>query len=107
LKLVDPTIKLISCGKEGIDDWDLVVLKECIEVIDFHSLHLYTRGPAHEVCQTDLISRSNTLTHMHAKVNVMTPAIAEKGISITRSFIDIARIHKKVSHEVGICFDEW
>lgn len=83
------------------------MLKECIEVIDFHSLHLYTRGPAHEVCRTYFIPLSSILTHFHAKANVMTPAIAEKGISITRSFIDIARIHKKVSHEVGICFDEW
>ncbi|KAL8279441.1 hypothetical protein RQP46_008253 [Phenoliferia psychrophenolica] len=100
LKLIDPSIKLVSCGKEGTDDWDLVVLMECFDVIDYHSLHLYTRGPQHEV-------------------NAMSPALAERGIRITREYINLARMAKDrgppaydwdgkpSTKDVGICFDEW
>jgi alpha-N-arabinofuranosidase len=42
LKLVDPSIQLILCGKTGYDDWDRYVLQECIQYTDMHSIHIYT-----------------------------------------------------------------
>jgi alpha-L-arabinofuranosidase len=42
LKLVDPGIQLILCGKTGHDDWDRYVLQECIQYTDMHSIHIYT-----------------------------------------------------------------
>lgn len=39
LKLVDPNIKLVSCGITGMDDWDRVVLQELVGFVDLHSLH--------------------------------------------------------------------
>jgi alpha-N-arabinofuranosidase len=53
LKLLDPSIELILCGKEANCGWDYHVLKECIKydqhafgnggcLIEMHSIHLYT-----------------------------------------------------------------
>ena len=60
LKLLDPSIKLILCGKEGPTTWDAYVLKECMRwephalggsaekaLIDMHSIHLYTAAQGH------------------------------------------------------------
>lgn len=59
LKLLDPTIELILCGKEGKDGWDYHVLKECVinrgetlgsgggTLIDMHSIHRYTSSEDH------------------------------------------------------------
>lgn len=42
LKLADPNIHLVLCGKTGHDDWDRYVLQECCDLIDMHSIHIYT-----------------------------------------------------------------
>ena len=42
LKLVDPSIKLVSCGEEGNSQWDRTVLQELVGEVDMHSIHLYT-----------------------------------------------------------------
>jgi alpha-L-arabinofuranosidase len=44
LKLLDPSITLILCGKNGHSDWDRYVLQESIQWIDMHSIHMYTFG---------------------------------------------------------------
>ncbi|KAF9558449.1 glycoside hydrolase family 51 protein [Agrocybe pediades] len=89
LRLLDPTIKLIACGETGFSDWDRVVLKKLAPVVDFHSIHLYT------------VSEGKHL------VNVVGPAAAEKGIEITKSLIDLAKIECGLSKELTVCFDEW
>ncbi|KAF8970851.1 glycoside hydrolase family 51 protein [Flammula alnicola] len=89
LRLLDPTIKLISCGETGFSDWDRVTIRKLAPVVDFHSIHLYT------------VSEGK-----HA-VNVMGPAAAEKGLEITRSLIDLAKIESGLSKELTVCFDEW
>lgn len=61
LKLLDPSITLILCGKDGLSWWDAYVLKECIKwevhglggdktksLIDMHSIHIYTASKHHE-----------------------------------------------------------
>ena len=40
--MLDPSIILILCGKDGYSDWDRFVLQECITITDMHSIHLYT-----------------------------------------------------------------
>ena len=50
LKLVDPSIKLILCGLNGTADWDRYVLQECVDVIDMHSIHLYTYSHEYAGC---------------------------------------------------------
>jgi hypothetical protein len=42
LKLLDPSITLILCGKDGYSDWDRYTLQQCITDADMHSIHLYT-----------------------------------------------------------------
>lgn len=39
LRLVDPTIKLVLCGREGSDDWDREILQGCLDSIDWLSIH--------------------------------------------------------------------
>ncbi|KAH9475530.1 putative alpha-L-arabinofuranosidase C [Psilocybe cubensis] len=89
LRLLDPSIKLISCGENGYSDWDRVTLRKLAPVVDFHSIHLYTTS------------------HGKHLVNVMGPAAAEKGIEITRSLIDLAKIEGGLSKDLTVCFDEW
>lgn len=104
LKLLDPSIKLVLCGKEGPTHWDYHVTKECINytmhvlgnndassLIDMHSIHIYTAS------------------NDHLK-NVTAPRQAERAIEVTASLIDLARIENKVPPKVPkqkICFDEW
>ena len=42
LKLLDPGIRLVSCGQTGLDDWDRVVIDGLARYVDLHSIHLYT-----------------------------------------------------------------
>lgn len=61
LKLLDPSLKLILCGFNGLSSWDSYVIKECVRndphglggnnttasLIDMHSIHLYTASSDH------------------------------------------------------------
>src|SRR5439155_146244 len=47
MKRTDPSIQLIGCGQNGWSEWDEITLSGLAEVIDFHSIHLYTGGPDH------------------------------------------------------------
>ncbi|THU88547.1 glycoside hydrolase family 51 protein [Dendrothele bispora CBS 962.96] len=89
LRLLDPSIQIVSCGETGYADWDRVTLKKLVPVVDYHSIHIYT------VSEGD-----------HS-VNVMGPAAAEKAIDITKSLIDLAKIESGLDKEVTVCFDEW
>ncbi|KAF5346825.1 hypothetical protein D9756_010564 [Leucocoprinus leucothites] len=89
LRLLDPSIQLISCGETGYADWDDVILRKLAPVVDYHSIHIYT------------VSQGQ-----HA-VNVMGPAAAEKAIEITRSLIDLTKIQNNLSKPLTVCFDEW
>ncbi|KAK0438303.1 glycoside hydrolase family 51 protein [Armillaria borealis] len=89
LKLLDPTIKLVSCGETGYADWDRVTLRKLAPVVDFHSIHIYT------------VSEGK-----HA-VNAIGPAAAEKALDITRSLIDLAKIEAGLEKDLTVCFDEW
>jgi len=104
LKLLDPSIILILCGKDGTSWWDAYVLKECIKwnahglagdktksLIDMHSIHIYTASKDYEA-------------------NVVAPRSAERAIQITSGLIDMARVENEVPYTVPkplICFDEW
>ncbi|KAJ7206616.1 glycoside hydrolase family 51 protein [Mycena pura] len=89
LRLLDPTIKLVSCGETGFAGWDRVTLKTLAPVVDFHSIHLYTVSKgAHDV-------------------NVMGPAAAEKGIEITKALIELSQIEGDLDKDIAVCFDEW
>jgi len=103
LKLLDPSLCLILCGKEGATSWDFEVLKKCVlplvsplatstvPVVDMHSIHLYTASQAHAA-------------------NVVAPRAAERSIEITAALIDLAFIENGCAVtqvKPSICFDEW
>lgn len=104
LKLLDPEITLILCGKEGATSWDYHVLKQCLQpagisdlgeqqkpLIDMHSIHIYTASDDHYE-------------------NVTAPLAAERSIEVASSLIDLARIENGISPDQprpGIAFDEW
>jgi len=50
MKWVDPSIELVTCGSSAFDmptfgDWELGVLNECYENVDYVSLHRYYGNP--------------------------------------------------------------
>ncbi|KAK6207096.1 hypothetical protein LQW54_007525 [Pestalotiopsis sp. IQ-011] len=103
LKLLDPSIQLILCGRDGVSDWDRYVLQQCSRYIDMHSIHFYHGDASHYP-------------------NISGPYAAERAIQITSSLIDLARCEldltefpdlsrittaPKTAHRPKICFDEW
>ncbi|KAI1871154.1 uncharacterized protein JN550_004599 [Neoarthrinium moseri] len=103
LKLLDPSIKLILCGRDGCSDWDRYVLQECSRYIDMHSIHFYHGDSSHYP-------------------NISGPYAAERAIQITSALIDLARCEidltpfpdfskistgPRTAHRPTICFDEW
>jgi alpha-L-arabinofuranosidase len=104
LKLLDPSIQLILCGKEGATTWDYHTLKHCLQpaglsdlgeervpLIDMHSIHLYTASEDHYE-------------------NVTAPLAAERNIEVCSGLIDLAIIENKIpptQKRPTICFDEW
>lgn len=88
LKLLDPSISLISCGQTGVDDWDQVVVDGLASVVDFHSIHLYTGS-------------SDYWT------NVLSPHFAERALSVVGAAIDRARYTQSIDRQIGVAYDEW
>ncbi|RMJ19151.1 putative alpha-L-arabinofuranosidase C [Fusarium euwallaceae] len=103
LKLLDPSIQLILCGKDGYSDWDRYTLQQCVRWVDMHSIHYYSMGRGHYT-------------------NISSVYGAERAIQICSSLIDLARcefdmsaypeVERINSKPLGkkrptICFDEW
>lgn len=101
LKLVDPTIKLISSGETGWSDWDREVLQHVVPYVDMHSLHFYST----------LFHEFYTAPGNDYEKNVFGPAAPEKGIQICKSLIDLVNIDNSQrgvpAKDVKICYDEW
>ena len=104
LKLLDPSIELILCGREGANVWDVKVLQHTVRnrgidelgeerkhIIDMHSIHLYTASENHYE-------------------NVTAPLAAERLIETASAAIDVAHYENKISagqKRPKVCFDEW
>ena len=88
LKMLDPGIRLISCGQTGMDDWDRDVIDGLARHVDVHGIHLYT-GSA------DYWS------------NVLAPHFAERALSVAGALIDRARYLQRIEHEIAVACDEW
>jgi alpha-N-arabinofuranosidase len=88
MKWTDPTIQLVSCGKNGWNDWDRAVLEGLARYIDFHSIHIYTGS-------SDYYS------------NVLAPHQAERAIEICQALIERVRYTQRIEHPISIAYDEW
>jgi alpha-N-arabinofuranosidase len=88
MRLTDPSIKLVGCGKDGWSDWDRIVIDGLAPYVDFHSIHLYTGSE-------------------HYYSNVFAPKQAERALTITQGLIDRARYDQKLQHPISVAYDEW
>jgi len=88
MKLTDPSIELISCGQNGWDDWDRVVIDGLAQIVDYHSIHIYTG-------------------HDDYYRNVFEPHQAERAIRVCSAFIEQARYTQRITRPIGIAYDEW
>lgn len=104
LKLLDPSIELVLCGREGATSWDHYTLKHCVRtagqselgeervpLIDMHSIHGYTAAVGHYE-------------------NATAPLIAERNIEVCSGLIDLAMIENSIppnQKRPTICYDEW
>jgi len=88
MKRMDPNIALVSCGQNGWNPWDEVVLEGLAPQVDYHSIHLYTG-------------------HSDYYVNVFQAHQAERAIRICERMIERVRYNQRIAHPIAIAFDEW
>jgi alpha-N-arabinofuranosidase len=88
MMLTDPSVELISCGQNGWSDWDRTVIEGLAPLVKYHSIHIYTGS-------SDYYR------------NVFSPHQAERAIRICSAVIEQARYTQRISHPIGICYDEW
>lgn len=124
LKLVDPTIVLVSCGKEGGCEWDWTVLKGLTGIVDMHSIHYYTMLGHQKHMRSDEHDGDNDEVDIFGSYekNVFGAAAGEQYISVCAHLIDMAEMETYVAKPleglrdavagrtrapIGICLDEW
>jgi alpha-N-arabinofuranosidase len=88
MKWTDPSIQLVSCGQNGWNDWDRIVLEGLAPYVDYHSIHLYTGSPDYDR-------------------NVFAPHQAERALAICQALIDQVRYNQKIDHPIYVAYDEW
>jgi alpha-N-arabinofuranosidase len=88
IKMLDPQAKLVSCGMNGWNDWDRVVIDGMASMVDYHSLHIYTGSADYWT-------------------NVLQPHQAERAIGYARSLIERAAYVRKIAAPPRIAYDEW
>lgn len=88
MKWTDPSIQLVSCGRNGWSDWDRVVIEKLAPYVNLHSIHIYTGSH-------DYFS------------NVFAPHQAERALSICQALIDQVRYNQKIQHAIHVAYDEW
>ena len=95
MKWVDPTIELVACGSSSSEmptfgDWELTMLNECYENIDYVSLHRYYANPTGDT--PGFLARTMDMDDFIHSVGSICDAV--KG-----------RKHSK--KQVYLSFDEW
>ncbi|WVQ82791.1 hypothetical protein IAT38_004923 [Cryptococcus sp. DSM 104549] len=102
LKLVDPSVKLVSCGETGSSDWDREVLQTLVASVDLHSIHFYTML-GHD--------KQSNVPGLEYEKNVFGPAAPERDIEICKCLIDLANIGRTwqgiPARDIKIAYDEW
>ena len=95
MKWVDPSIELVACGSSGsgmptFGDWELTMLNECYENIDYVSLHRYYANPDGDTAA--FLARTMDMDEFIRTVVSICDAV--KGKKHSRKRIDLS-------------FDEW
>jgi len=88
IRMLDPGAVLVSCGMNGWNDWDRVVIDGLAGLADLHSLHIYTGSPDYWT-------------------NVLQPHQAERGIRCAAALIERAGYNRRLTSLPRIAYDEW
>jgi alpha-N-arabinofuranosidase len=88
IRMLDPQAKLISCGMNGWNEWDGVVIDGMAGLVDYHSLHIYTGSEDYWT-------------------NVLAPHQAERAIDCARTLLKRAAYRRKLAAPPRIAYDEW
>ena len=95
MKWVDPSIELVACGSssEGMPtfgDWELTMLNECYEQVDYVSLHRYFGNPS-----------GDTPGFLAGTMNI------EEFIRAVIAICDAVKGKKHSKKTLNLSFDEW
>lgn len=95
MKWVDPTIETVACGSSSSEmptfgSWELEMLEECYENIDYVSLHRYYANPTGDT--EGFLARTMDM---------------EDFIRSVASICDAVKAKKRSKHIVNLSFDEW
>ena len=95
MKWVDPSIELVACGSSGSEmptfgDWELTMLNECYENIDYVSLHRYYGNPTGDTA--GFLARTMDMDDFIRSVVSICDAIKGK---------------KHSKKQINLSFDEW
>jgi alpha-N-arabinofuranosidase len=88
IRMIDPNAKLVSCGMNGWNDWDRVVIDGLASLVDYHSLHIYTGSEDYWT-------------------NVLAPHQAERAIDCARTLLKRAAYRQRLAAPPRIAYDEW
>ena len=95
MKWVDPTIETVACGSSGsgmptFGDWELEMLDECYDNIDYVSLHRYYGNPT-----------GDTPNFLASTLDM------DEFIKTVAAICDSVKGKKHSKHTVNLSFDEW
>jgi alpha-N-arabinofuranosidase len=95
MKMLDPTIELIVCGSSNgnmptFGEWEIAVLSECYENVDYISMHQYYDAPS-----------LGTMHHIAKSLRM------DKFINSVVALTDAMKATKKSNKTLNISFDEW
>ena len=95
MKWVDPSIELVACGSSGsgmptFGDWELTMLNECYENIDYVSLHRYYGNPT-----------GDTPSFLASTMDM------DDFIRSVVSVCDAVKGKKHLKKQIHLSFDEW
>jgi len=95
MKTMDPSIETVVCGSSNEDTptfgkWELQVLDECYDNVDYISMHQYYDLPSH-----------GTMHHIAKALRM------DKFINSVVALCDAAKAFKKSDKQLNISFDEW
>ena len=95
MKWVDPSIELVACGSSGsgmptFGDWELAMLNECYDNIDYVSLHRYYGNPT-----------GDTANFLASTMDM------DDFIRSVVSICDAVKGKKHSKKQVNLSFDEW
>ena len=95
MKWVDPSIELVACGSSGsgmptFGDWELTMLNECYDNIDYVSLHRYYGNPT-----------GDTPSFLASTMDM------DDFIKSVAAICDAVKGKKHSSRKIHLSFDEW